>query len=108
MHTRTSQLVAIVAIVATSALAGFAFSQTPASPHLARNLAAQCANCHGTNGKSIAEVPSLAGQPANVIVQKMKDYRDGKLPASIMHQLAKGYSDEQVALMANYFSAQAK
>ena len=97
-----------VAITLASALANSAFSQTSASPHLARNLAAQCANCHGTNGKSVAEVPSLAGQPANVIVQKMQDYRDGKLPASIMHQLAKGYSDEQVALMADYFSKQAK
>ena len=105
MHTRTSQF---VALDIASALANLAVSQTPASPHLARNLAAQCANCHGTNGKSVAEVPSLAGQPANAMVQKMKDYRDGKLPASIMHQLAKGYSDEQVALMADYFSKQAK
>lgn len=105
MHTRTSQL---VAIVVTSALANIAASQTPASPNLGRSLAAQCANCHGTNGTSVAQVPSLAGQSANVIVQKMKDYRDGKLPASIMHQLAKGYSDEQVALMAEYFSKQAK
>ena len=105
MHTRTSQF---VAIVAASALTQLVTAQTPVSPHLGRNLAAQCANCHGSNGKSVAEVPSLAGQPANVIVQKMKDYRDGKLPASIMHQLAKGYSDEQVALMADYFSKQAK
>ena len=105
MHTRTSRF---VAIVATFALANLAASQTPASPHLARNLAAQCANCHGTNGKSVTEMASLAGQPANVIIQKMKDYREGKLPATIMHQLAKGYSDEQVALMADYFSKQAK
>ncbi len=94
------------ALLALSASA--ATAQAPASPTLGRNLAAQCANCHGTNGKSAAEVPSLAGQPANVIVQKMKDYRDGKLSASIMHQLAKGYSDEQVVLMADYFSKQAK
>ncbi len=105
MHTRTSRF---VAIVFASALANFAASQAPASNHLGRNLAAQCANCHGTNGKSVAQVPSLAGQPSNVLVQKMKDYRDGKLPASIMHQLAKGYSDEQVALMADYFSRQPK
>ena len=85
-----------------------ASAQMPASPTLARNLAAQCANCHGTNGKSVAEVPSLAGQSAATIVQKMKDYRDGKLSASVMHQLAKGYSDEQVVLMADYFSKQAK
>lgn len=75
---------------------------------LGRNLAAQCANCHGTNGKSVAEVPSLAGQSAAMIAQKMKDYRDGKLPATLMHQLAKGYTEEQVALMADYFSKQAK
>ena len=87
---------------------GAALAQAPANATLARNLAAQCANCHGTNGKSVAEVPSLAGQSATVIVQKMKDYRDGKLPASIMHQLAKGYSDEQVALIADFFSKQAK
>lgn len=108
MHTRTSRFAAIAAVAFATALSQIALSQTPASPNLARNLAAQCANCHGTNGKSVAVVPSLAGQPANQIVQKMKDYRDGKLPASIMHQLAKGYSDEQVALMADYFSKQAK
>ena len=105
MHTRTSRF---AAIAFATTLGQIAFSQTPASPNLARNLAAQCANCHGTNGKSVTEVASLAGQPANVIVQKMKDYRDGKIPASIMHQLAKGYSDEQVALMADYFSRQVK
>ena len=98
---RAALSTALVACVASSA-----FAQTVASPTLGRNLAAQCANCHGTNGKSVAEVPSLAGQPAAVLVQKMKDYRDGKLPASIMHQLSKGYSDEQVAVMADYFSKQ--
>ena len=96
------------AISVLLAFACNAFAQAPASPMLARNLAAQCANCHGTNGKSVAEVPSLAGQPAAAMVQKMKDYRDGKLPASVMHQLAKGYTDEQVVLMADYFSKQAK
>ncbi len=109
MHTRTFPFVAIaIAFASAFALANAAFSQTPVSPNLARNLAAQCANCHGTNGKSVAEVPSLAGQQASVLVQKMKDYRDGKAPASIMHQLSKGYSDEQVALMADYFSRQPK
>ena len=97
----------LAAMLAFGAFASVS-AQAPASPNLGRNLAAQCANCHGTNGKSMAEVPSLAGQAASVIVQKMKDYRDGKLPASIMHQLSKGYSDEQVTLMADFFSKQAK
>lgn len=107
MYRFTPQLAALVAALVA---AGAVVAQTPASPSpaLARNLAAQCANCHGTNGKSVGEVPSLAGQPAAVLVQKMQDYRAGKLPASIMHQLSKGYTDEQVALMADFFSKQAK
>ena len=108
MHTRTSRFVAVFFVAALMQATQVASSQAPASANLGRNLAAQCANCHGTNGKSAAEVPSLAGQPASALVQKMKDYRDGKLPASIMHQLAKGYSDEQVVLMADYFSRQPK
>ncbi len=98
-----------VAIIA-SLFAGCAFAQTaaPTDKNLARDLASACANCHGTNGKSVAEVPSLAGVPANVTIQKMKDYRDGKLPATIMHQLAKGYTDEQVALIADYYAKQYK
>lgn len=35
-----------------------------------RNLVAQCANCHGTNGRSVAEVPSLAGQSAAVLAAR--------------------------------------
>ena len=97
----------IGALAITAAiLVDMAHAQAPVSSTLGRNLAAQCATCHGTNGYSVAEVPSLAGRPAATMVQKMKDYRDGKLPASIMHQLAKGYTDEQVLLMADYFSKQ--
>lgn len=103
-----NRLAALLA-VSTSFIATCAFAQTaPSDKNLARNLAASCANCHGTNGKSVAEVPSLAGAAANVTVQKMKDYRDGKLPATIMHQLAKGYTDEQIALIADYFAKQPK
>jgi cytochrome subunit of sulfide dehydrogenase len=96
--------------IASVALFTSSHAQTaaPTDKNLARNLAANCANCHGTNGKSVAEVPSLAGAPANVTIQKMKDYRDGKLPATIMHQLAKGYTDEQIALIAEYFAKQPK
>lgn len=97
-----------VAAVLASTLAIAAHAQAPANATLARNLAAQCANCHGTNGKSVAEVPSLAGQSAAVLIAKMNDYRSGKQAATIMHQLSKGYTDEQIALMADYFSKQPK
>lgn len=104
------QVRTLAVVVASVCLAGSALAQSaPAvSPHLARNLAAQCANCHGTNGKSVADVPSLAGQSAAVLVNKMKDYKDGKQQATIMHQLSKGYTDEQIALIADYYSKQPK
>ena len=75
-------------------------------PNLGRNLAATCANCHGTNGVSVGEVETLAGKPRDEIVRKMQDFKTGAKPATVMHQLAKGYSDEQIQLMAGWFAAQ--
>lgn len=75
----------------------------PLSPTAVRDLASTCANCHGTNGQSVAEVPSLAGQPAASTAQKMRAYKAGQLQATIMHQLAKGLTDQQIDAMAAYF-----
>jgi cytochrome subunit of sulfide dehydrogenase len=78
-------------------------------PHRAQRLAASCAGCHGTNGVPAAGTfPALAGQPAAGLNAAMKEFRDGTRPATVMHQLAKGYSDEQIALLAAYFAAQKK
>jgi cytochrome c553 len=74
--------------------------------HLARNLAATCANCHGTNGHARGDMRPLAGLSADHIVAMMADYRSGNLPATIMHQIAKGYTEPQIALIAGYFAAQ--
>lgn len=72
----------------------------------ARNLAASCANCHGTNGRSAAAVPSLAGQSKADLLLKMNEYKDGKRAGTIMPQLAKGYSAAQIDAMAEWFAAQ--
>jgi cytochrome c553 len=74
---------------------------------LARNLAATCASCHGTNGQARGDMRPLAGVPAEKIMAAVADYRSGALPATIMHQIAKGYTDEQIRLVAAYFAAQA-
>ena len=79
-----------------------------ADPNLGRNLAAACANCHGTNGVSQPGMPRLAGQPRAYLEQQMQDFRAGKRPATIMHQIAKGYSDEQIGALAAYLSEQAR
>ena len=49
---------------------------------------------------------ALAGLPADRIIATMADYKRGTLPATIMHQIAKGYTDEQIRLVAGYFAAQ--
>lgn len=71
-----------------------------------RALAANCANCHGTHGTAQGAMPSLAGQQKSYIVEQVKAFRDGKRPATIMHQLSKGYTDQQVELIADFFSRQ--
>lgn len=73
-----------------------------------RGMAATCANCHGTDGRSVGTVPGLAGADKGYIVQQMRDFKAGKRPATIMHQLAKGYTDEQIEQLAAYFAAQKK
>ncbi len=75
-------------------------------PNLGRHLSAACANCHGTNGVSQQGMPNLAGQQQTYLAQQMRDFKTGKRPATIMHQLAKGYTDEQIDALAAYFSAQ--
>ncbi len=75
-----------------------------------KSLAATCAACHGTYGSASAGsgVPALAGMPRDYIIAQMAAFKAGTRPATIMHQLSKGYSDAQIAQMATYFAAQKK
>jgi sulfide dehydrogenase cytochrome subunit len=75
-------------------------------PHLARNLAATCANCHGTNGQARGDMKPLAGMPADKMIAMLGDFKSGNQPATIMHQIVKGYTDEQIKLMAAFFATQ--
>ncbi len=79
------------------------------NPSQVRSLAASCAACHGTNGQAQAGMVPLAGQPALVIAQKMQDFKAGRVPtATIMHQLAKGYNDDEITAIAAFFAAPKK
>jgi sulfide dehydrogenase cytochrome subunit len=95
-----------LALAAVAALGATLASAQGGDPNLARNLAATCANCHGPEGRSAGGTASLAGMPSADLVRKLQDFKGGKTPATIMHQLSKGYSDEQIALIAGWFSAQ--
>lgn len=117
MSPRTARLFA-AGLAATAAT--FASAQQPAPPPPAfaapnvtekglRSIAAGCAMCHGTRGNTVqgASVAPLAGRPAADIVAQMKAFKEGTRQATIMHQIAKGYSDAEITAMAAYFAQQA-
>jgi len=89
--------------------AALAVASVPASAQdtAGRNLASACAICHGTDGRAVTkDVIPLAGLPKDHIATQMRAFRDGKRPATVMHQIAKGYSDEQIDQLASWFAAQ--
>ena len=98
--TKHSTITALV-LAATASLP--VASQT-IDPNHARTLASACANCHGTDGRTQAAIPGLAGRSQADIAGQMKAFKAGTRPATIMHQLAKGYTDEQIDAIALYFS----
>jgi len=93
-------------------LANTAFAQADAGKDAlyVKSLAATCANCHGTNGKATegSSVVSLAGLGKAYHIAQMAAFKNGTRPATIMHQISKGYSDAQIETLATYFAAQKK
>ena len=89
-----------------AAAAPCAIAQSAPVDPVARSLAATCSNCHGTNGRAKAPMATLAGIPKDLLVLQIKSYRSGEEPATIMHQIAKGYTDRQIETIAAYFAAQ--
>ena len=69
-------------------------------------LSNSCAACHGTNGKSPGEIPSINGKSSQFISQALHQFREDKRPATVMGRHASGYSDEEISLIADYFSTQ--
>lgn len=101
--TRTSfALAAALLLGATHA------AQAQTDPLQVRSWAAACANCHGTGGRAEKGNEPLAGMPKDELIKKLADFKSGAKPATIMHQLSKGYTDEQLAAIAGWFAAQKK
>ncbi len=52
------------------------------------------------------DLAPLAGMPRETIVRQMSDFRDGKRPATVMQQIARGYTEPQIEAMAAWFASQ--
>lgn len=68
-------------------------------------LSNSCAACHGTDGKSPGAIPSIHGKTAEFIAQALTEFRAGTRPSTVMGRHAKGYSDEEIKLIAEYFAS---
>jgi cytochrome subunit of sulfide dehydrogenase len=89
----------VIALTAASA----AQAQAPDAVQV-RSWAAACANCHGTQGVAQPGMESLAGKNRDEMTRQLLDFKAGRKPATIMHQLSKGYTDDQLRQIAAYFA----
>ena len=84
-------------------LGGAAFAATPSASMLANT----CAGCHGTDGVSHGPAtPTIAGNSAEYFEEVMEAYQNGDRRSTIMGRIAKGYTKEEIKLLASYFSKQ--
>ena len=71
-----------------------------------KSLAASCAACHGTNGNSSSNTPSISNIYKPTFVAQMLAFRSGERPATVMHRHAKGLTIQEIEGLAEYFSRQ--
>ena len=68
-------------------------------------LSYPCAGCHGTDGVSPGSIPRIDCKSSDSILKAMKDYRDGKVFSTIMGRHVKGYTDEELQIIADFFGS---
>lgn len=76
-----------------------------AAPPAGRLLAAQCAQCHGTNGNGPG-FDELAGKASTELYHELIEMKYRTRVEGIMDRQARGYTDAQLRAIADYLSAQ--
>src|SRR5687768_979000 len=89
---------AFAIFTAGAALAGPAWAQS------GQAMAQTCYVCHGPGAKGAGPIIALAGLPKDHLARQMADFKADKRPGTIMNRIAKGYTDEQLALIAEYLA----
>ena len=73
------------------------------SEGVSKRYLTSCAPCHGANGKGVM-APSIAGKSKNEILASLKNYKEGKVPNSLMKGLLTNVSDEDLDSLADEIS----
>lgn len=75
--------------------------------NVAKHKATACEACHGENGNSsVSTFPKLAQQHSSYLLKQLHEFKNGTRKDPMMSPLAMGLSDEDMADIADYFSAQ--
>jgi sulfide dehydrogenase cytochrome subunit len=81
-------------------LTGVAEAQT-GTDRQARAWAATCAACHGTDGQGVGGIPPIGPRDADQLHRTLLEFKNGQRPsATVMHQHAKGYTDDELKRIA--------
>lgn len=92
-------LVTTLLFASSSALAGDAAA--------GKTKSALCASCHGATGISVNPMwPNLAGQREQYLAKQIKAFRDGLRKDPMMAPMVAALSDEDIANLAAYYTAQ--
>jgi len=92
-------------VLVLTALA-FGITATAASAAAAPPGAASCTGCHPANRNVDTPVPRLAGRDAAEMVAALQAFRSGRRPATVMDRIAKGFSDDEIKSIAEWYAAQ--
>ena len=97
-------MIARLAVVCllTAAVAPGAEASSPAPP----SGASSCSGCHAASKTIDTPVPPLAGRNPADIAAAMLAFRSGQRPASVMDRIAKGFSDDEIKVIAAWYGAQ--
>jgi sulfide dehydrogenase cytochrome subunit len=69
-------------------------------------LSASCEGCHGTDGRSPGSIPDISGKSSEFIRLTLQDFRSGDRSSTMMGRHVKGYTDEEILLIADHFGQQ--
>ena len=98
----------VAAATVTCSSQGYGASTAAGANPRGQVLSLSCAGCHGTDGKSASIIPSINGKSAEYIESALKDFKSGARVSTVMARHAKGYSDEEIHLIAEYFGSVGK
>jgi cytochrome c553 len=67
-------------------------------------LAVDCADCHGDDGKGDEDVPSIAGMDAAEHAKALADFKSGAVESEDMIDYAEDLSEQDMADLAAYYA----